>query len=478
MVAASTVSFAPLDVVVFGLLMGGLLALGFSARLRNATPFEFLTAGRRLTLPVFVATLVSTWYGGVLGIGESVQYYGLGTWVLMGVPYYVFGIAYAVWLAPKVRDADQISLPERFAVQIGHRSAIVGGALVFLLAVPAAHVLMLGVLVKAFTGWSLVASVLAATAVGTAFLYKGGLLADARASIVAFVSMYVGFAVMLASAVRTDPGLLSRHIAENGFQWDGGMGWPFVLSFFILGAWTLVDPGFHQRVASAESPATGRRGVLASVACWFVFDLLTIGTGMYAVSLAKTNEPLLLFPALGESVLSPGLKALFVFGLVGTVVSAMVGYTLVAGASLARDLAARIARSAPTDGQMVVWTRIGFAVSSLVAITLALQIRSVVALWYAWAGAVVGALLVPVWHVYRTETRLSDRWTSGAMAISFTVSAAWLCYGTANGNPYLVATLPTGQDVSVGTLLPGLLVSVIVLGVGALVERRSRRPAP
>ncbi|MBW7928425.1 MAG: hypothetical protein H3C58_10155, partial [Fimbriimonadaceae bacterium] len=260
-------SFAPLDAAVFALLLGGLLALGFSAKLRKATSFEFLAAGRRLTLPVFVATLVSTWYGGVLGIGESVQYYGLGTWVLMGVPYYVFGIVYALWLAPRVRDADQISLPERFAVQIGRRSAIVGAVLVFLLAVPAAHVLMLGVLVKAFTGWSMVASVLAATAVGTAFLYKGGLLADARASIVAFVSMYVGFAVMLAGAVRSDPGLLPRHLAENGFQWDGGMGWPFVASFFILGAWTLVDPGFHQRVASAESPAIGRRGVLTSVAC-------------------------------------------------------------------------------------------------------------------------------------------------------------------------------------------------------------------
>lgn len=477
-VASAVVSFAPLDAAIFALLLGGLLALGFSAKLRKATSFEFLAAGRRLTLPVFVATLVSTWYGGVLGIGESVQYYGLGTWVLMGVPYYVFGIVYALWLAPRVRDADQISLPERFAVEIGRRSAIVGAGLVFLLAVPAAHVLMLGVLVKAFTGWSMVASVLAATAVGTAFLYKGGLLADARASIVAFVSMYVGFAVMLTSAVRADPGLLSRHVAENGFQWDGGMGWPFVASFFILGAWTLVDPGFHQRVASAESPTTGRRGVLASVACWFVFDMLTIGTGMYAVSMAQTAEPLLLFPALGESVLGPGLKALFIFGLVGTVVSAMVGYTLVAGASLARDLAARVAKNAPTDERIVGWTRIGFAVSSLVAIGLALQIQSVVALWYAWAGAVVGALLVPVWHVYRRGAGLSDAWTAGAMALSFAVSASWLAYGTATGNPYLSMTLPNGQDVSIGTLLPGLLVSVIVLGVGALAERRTRRPAP
>ena len=31
---------------------------------------DYLLAGRRVTLPAFVATLVTTWYGGILGIGE------------------------------------------------------------------------------------------------------------------------------------------------------------------------------------------------------------------------------------------------------------------------------------------------------------------------------------------------------------------------------------------------------------------------
>ena len=31
---------------------------------------DYLLAGRRLTLPAFVATLVTTWYGGILGVGE------------------------------------------------------------------------------------------------------------------------------------------------------------------------------------------------------------------------------------------------------------------------------------------------------------------------------------------------------------------------------------------------------------------------
>ena len=77
---------APLDMGVVGLFIVAILALGFSARLRENSVLQFLAAGRALTLPAFVATLVSTWYGGILGICESVSYYGVGTWLLMGVP--------------------------------------------------------------------------------------------------------------------------------------------------------------------------------------------------------------------------------------------------------------------------------------------------------------------------------------------------------------------------------------------------------
>ena len=57
---------------------------------------DFLLAGRSLTLPVFVMTLVSTWYGGILGVGEFSYRYGISNWVIQGVPYYVFAAVFRV----------------------------------------------------------------------------------------------------------------------------------------------------------------------------------------------------------------------------------------------------------------------------------------------------------------------------------------------------------------------------------------------
>jgi len=487
--------FSVIDYAVIGLFLALILALGFSAKLRDNSVLQFITAGRSLTLPVFVATLVSTWYGGILGIGESVSYYGFGTWLLFGVPYYVFALIYALWLAKKVREVDQISIPERLAMRWGKTAGLIGAILVFLMAVPAAHVLMLGILAQGLTGWGIVPSVIVACLVGTAFLYKGGLLADVRVGMLAFVMMYVGFAVMLLWCLANYPlgETLAKIEPKSFLTLTGGQGPIAIVSFFILGAWTLVDPGFHQRVASAKDPQTGQKGVFVSIGFWFLFDMLSIGTGLYAFALLKSppESGLHLFPAFGEQVLPSGLKAIFFCGMLGTILSAMVGYTLVGGATVGREFVARLKNWAD-DSRIKLWTRVGFALACLVAVVLALEIDSVVNLWYQWGGCVIGALLIPVVMGYLGKKDTIHRnWIVASMVIAFIGAFSWLIFAYRTNNAYLnVAVLdgrwflPTDADVNagklgsatvvgLGTLAPGLVISACVIGLGKLTGWRT-----
>lgn len=486
MVSAVELRLGWSDYLVIGFVVLGVLALGFSAKLRDLAPLQFIAAGRRLTLPAFVATLVCTWYGGVLGVGESVTWYGLGAWLMLGWPYYVFGVWYALVMAPRVRAAAQISLPERMAARFGKATALIGAALIFLLAVPAAHVLMLGTLIHIVSGWGVVPSVLVGTVVGTAFVYKGGLLADVRVSLLSFVLMYVSFGVMLfaCSSQHAWSDLAARFTDPQRLQITGGQSLGTILTFFLLGAWTFVDPGFHQRTASAESPTTARRGVLIAVLCWMVFDLLTIGTGLYAVGIFSPDLPpgLELFPALAERVLPSGWKGLFLAGLLGTIVTALVGYALVSGATFGRDIVSRIVGDVDSPAATA-WSRRGIGIASLVAVVLATSLQSVVELWYAWGGCVVGALLVPVMLSYlsapqtavapippderlptsaltsahpRPRHSIGGGWIAGGMLAGFGCSLAFLIYGKTT-NEQLLATW--------GTLFPALAASCVVLGV-------------
>jgi solute:Na+ symporter, SSS family len=444
------VELAPLDLAIVGVFVLAVLGLGLSAR-AGKSPLEFLAAGRALTLPAFVATLVATWYGGILGVGESVAFYGIGAWLLIGVPYYVFGVLYAVWLAPRVRQADQISIPERMRAVFGPAAGLVAAALLFLLAVPSAHVLMLGTLVQAFTGWPLALAVAAGTASGAVFILKGGLVADVRVSLLAFVAMYVGFAAALVLCAQRLPlGDLIAGLPPEQRSITGGQNWPTVLTFFILGAWTLADPGFHQRVAATASPEVGRRGVLVAVACWVVFDLLSVTTSLYALRLlAPPENSLLLFPQLASEILPPGWRGLFLVGIAGTVLSAAVGYALVAGASFGREI---VARNRP-DGEVTA-TRLGIAVG------------------HSWAGLIIGAILIPTLLAYTSRRTWSNRLVAASMIAATAVSGAWMTYGLANGNAFLMVDWGFGA-FSLGTLLPGLAVSGVILLIGNALRSRT-----
>jgi solute:Na+ symporter, SSS family len=462
---------APLDLAVVTIFAIAIVGLGFSAKLRSNTVLQFLAAGRSLTLPFFVATLVSTWYGGILGIGESVTYFGWGTWLLLGVPYYLFALIHAFFLAERVRGAEEISLPERLESRFGRGAGLASGLLVFLLAIPAAHMLMLGVLVQLVTGWSLGLSVVVSAALGAVFMIRGGLLADVRVSVLAFLMMYVGFALIAGYCLVNfplGPTLASIETPEL-LRWNGGAG-PFVIvSFLILGAWTLVDPGFHQRVASSADPSTGRKGVLVSVFFWFAFDAMTITTGMYALALLDPMpaNPIAIFPAFGDQVLPPGLKAVFLCGMLGTIVSAMTGYLLVGGASFGRELVARL-RPGANDAQINLWSRLGILGVGVLGVGLALRIPSVVGLWYEWGGVLVGALLLPVGLAYRRRpTALPPSAVVASMLAAFGGSLGWMIYGKRSGNEYLEVQI-LGESVAIGTLIPALAISGTILTLAAL----------
>ena len=65
---------------------------------------EYLYLSRRLTLPSFIATIVTTWYGGILEIGRFSYLNGIVTWIIFGFFYYIAAIIFALYIGPKLYD--------------------------------------------------------------------------------------------------------------------------------------------------------------------------------------------------------------------------------------------------------------------------------------------------------------------------------------------------------------------------------------
>ena len=83
---------------------GILLFIGFQGK-SNTNLKDFAYSGRKVTTPALIATLVTTWYGGINEIGIEVIYNGVVTWIYFGLFYYIAALLYAYIIAPKIINA-------------------------------------------------------------------------------------------------------------------------------------------------------------------------------------------------------------------------------------------------------------------------------------------------------------------------------------------------------------------------------------
>ncbi len=112
---------------------------------------DFILAGRTLTIPAFVATLVTMWYGGVLGVGEFSYDKGIVMWVVFGIPYYAAALLFAFFLAHRVNsDRANATIPDRLRSTYGERTGYLGAGIVFFLTSPAGYIMTLGTLYQWF----------------------------------------------------------------------------------------------------------------------------------------------------------------------------------------------------------------------------------------------------------------------------------------------------------------------------------------
>jgi len=458
-----------IDALLVGLFLAAAVALGARARRGRGGMEDYVLASRALTLPQFVATLVPTFYGGVLGIGEFTWTSGLSNWTVMALPYYVFAAAYALFLAERVRLAPGLTIPDHLESAYGRSSALTGAFLVFILASPADELLMAGTLLSHLSGMSIALAMAVAGAAALALLWRGGLNADVAANRLQIVVMFAGFAMVLPFAIHAvgGPAALAARLPAGHLSWTGGLGPWRILGWWLIAVWTIVDPSFHQRCAAAESPATARRGILVSICFWMVFDLMTTTAGLYARALLPTlDSPTLAFPRLADAAMPAIARGLFFAGVSASLFAALQGTSLLSAVSLGKDLFGRLSPADEAAQERRV--RGALIATGLLAFALARLVPSVVELWYAVGSAVIPGLLLPMIGVYAPRLRVGPRWALAASLSGFMSSLLWVAAARRLG------ASPCGIEPP----FPGLILSTLVWACGLYFSSTAAPQAP
>ena len=255
---------------------------------------------------LFVAVNVSTWYGGILGVGEFTYRYGLVSWFTQGFPYYVFAFLFALFFAKKIREASLFTIPDKLTEVYGRNVGLVSAVIVFVLVSPAPYLLMTGNLLSLIFNFDLLPSLFISLFLSIVYLIRGGFRSNVYVDVFQFFVMFGGFiTVVIFSGIKLGTiEFISSSVPESHLNITGGMSPTFLIVWFLIALWTFADPGFHQRCYAAKSGSIAKWGIIISIFFFALFDFLTTTTGLFAKAvLPNLENPVLSFPLFAEKVL-------------------------------------------------------------------------------------------------------------------------------------------------------------------------------
>ena len=153
-----------------------------------------------------------------------------------------------------------------------------------------------------------------------------------------------------------------------------GMTFSKALMLVLLCINVYADPCFYQRFSASNSAKTGRRAMLTCFCLWLVFDAVTSMAGMAVHVKYPGVQPELAYVQMVLSELPVGIRAFFVIGLFGAIISTLDSYYLIGGTTLAKDIYARIfAKEELSDKKLVNLSRAGAGILGVIGLALALR---------------------------------------------------------------------------------------------------------
>ena len=366
---------------------------------------DYLLMGRKLSLPLFVGSLVATWYGGIFGVTQIAFESGIYNFLIQGVFWYITYILFAFFLVHKISKYKSVTLAELIGQEFGPKSQKLAGVFNFFNVVPAVYTISLGILIESLTGipfWI-------ASSIGLIFVFLyasfGGFRAVVFTDMIQFVAMFVGVACVFFLSISQFGGLdyLMAKLPSTHFDLSSTHGLGETLAWGFIALSTLVDPNFYQRVFAAKTPSVAKRGILISTVFWFIFDIFTTFGAMYARAAIPEAEPANAYLVYALQLLPLGLKGLFIAGIFACILSTLDSYVFTASNTLLYDL---LPKQAYKKKSLHKWGHL-FVCSLAYFLAFSFQ-GNIKAIWKTLGSLSAACLLFPVLFQLFAKRKISD----------------------------------------------------------------------
>jgi SSS family solute:Na+ symporter len=404
--APVTPAVHPVDLAIVTVYLAGMMAVGYAVAGRIRRFADFFVAGRALTAPVLICTIVSSYYGldALFGDAADASREGVVVWFTYGRPYTIMLFLTAFLFANRLRSANFLSISDVLARHYGKPAQVAGAVASFFYALPILSIMGLAALGQVLFGLPLWLGALLGSVLSVAYTVMGGFWADALTDTVQFVLMCLSLAVALPIALEAAGGFagIRETMGPGFFSPLGTAPRLYTLAYSLTALSVVVEPLFYQRMFAARDPGTVRRAFLWGILIWAAYDWAVAAVGMAGGALVAAGvlppgtprDQVLLQTAL--RYLPVGLSGFFIGGCLATAMSTVDSYLLIAAGNLVYDIYRPVFAPRADDRVLIRYSRVAIVLSAAACIVLGLYFERIKEAWNFMATILTATLLVPL----------------------------------------------------------------------------------
>ena len=397
---------ATIDYIIISLYLLGMVGVGLWFAKKHSDFEDFFLAGRSLTTPLLITTLISTYYGIDVLFGDSQLGFtnGVVAWFAYARPTYAFFLIAAFLLAHRLKQEDFKSLPDILDKYYGKKTRYVGAVTSFIYSLPALSLYGFGMLGDVILGWEPIMGMVVLGGIALIYTLTGGFWAVALTDSIQFVLMCVVLAMAFPFAMKLIGGFDSmvEVLEPSYFDTLGDMSIWLIIIYASTGLSILVEPTFYQRIFAAKSYKNVRNALVIGIFIWGSYDwIITILAMAAKVAVIQGTLPGDVAPdaallTIMVAALPAGALGLFLAGVLSTEMSTLDSYCLVAGGNVAYDIYKPAFKPSATDQELIKTTRQGILLSWVLGFAMAISFDQMLGLWVFLASILISSVLAPI----------------------------------------------------------------------------------
>ena len=399
-------AISTIDYVIIALYLSGMVGVGLWFAKKHTDFDDFFLAGRSLTTPLLITTLISTYYGIDVLFGDSQLGFtdGVVAWFGYARPTYAFFLVAAFLLAQRLREENFKSLPDILDKYYGKKTRYVGAVTSFIYSLPALSLYGFGMLGDVILGWKPIVGMLVLGGIALVYTLTGGFWAVVLTDSIQFVMMCVVLAFAFPFAMNLIGGFDSmiNTLEPSYFDTMGDLSIWLIVIYASTGLSILVEPTFYQRIFAAKSYKSVRNALIIGIFIWGSYDwMITILAMSAKVGVLKGLLPGDVAPdaallTIMVAALPAGALGLFIAGVLSTEMSTLDSYCLVAGGNVAYDIYKPALKPDATDTELIKMTRYGILLSWFLGFAMAVSFEQMLGLWVFLASILISSTLTPI----------------------------------------------------------------------------------